>query len=248
MCLYVADEFTAMKAEGKLPYSQFPLAQFLTATGEEIVSVSQTKAILHAIGAMSIGTAKAIGSNDFKESAKIDELLDFHGDLFMALGISSYRTRFCLDAFKDDEALVAARGKIVEEYLKPKLAMLDKRILGNGSEWSAGTAAPSIADFMLCVALSQVTAGDKAGGKYASCMKTYRSRSRNEERKRERERGYSSCTIDIVCVYVCMCVYVCVYVLVCEMQSSDGSAFGLPDTHGSRRAILRAAGDRRVLR
>ena len=159
-----SDEFLEMKQKGDLPFGQLPLASFLTESGETIVSVAQCRAIMHAVGKMSIGMETPIGSDDLKTSAMIDELMDFEEDIFAALRMSMYPQRFALEAFKDDEAKLAMRAKITEEVLKPKLAILETKLEKNGNKWAAGTETPTIADFVIFTALQSLTTGIVDGG------------------------------------------------------------------------------------
>lgn len=153
-----------MKEKGELAFGQLPLARFLTASGDTVVSVVQCRAIMHAVGKMSIGSETPIGSDDLKTSAMIDELIDFEEDLFAALRMTMYPTRFCHDAFKDDDAKLARRAKICEEVLNPKLAMLEAKLIANGSKWAAGTETPTIADFLIFTSLYGLTTGNIDGG------------------------------------------------------------------------------------
>ena len=128
VCIFLfSDEFKEMKAKGDLPFGQLPLATFYASSGEEIVSIAQSRAILHALGKMSIGSANAIGSDDFKTSAKIDEMMDFEEDLFAALRMSTYSHRYGIEP-KEKEETLAWREKIMEVALKPKLAVLEAKL------------------------------------------------------------------------------------------------------------------------
>ena len=72
---------------------------------------------------------------------------------------TTYPSRFGLEPYKDDSEKIERRVKVSEEILKPKLAMLSKKISGNTSGWCADTSkqGPTIADFVMALVLKVST-------------------------------------------------------------------------------------------
>ena len=106
-------------------------------------------------------------------AARVDALLDQEGDAFTGKGVVSYKARFGFgflakeeNAALLDEADAAIWGEILPRHLQHLTALLK----AGGTQWLAGTAGPTIADFYWAASLESLQAAwpeKKAGRELA---------------------------------------------------------------------------------
>ena len=139
-----------------VPFGQMPYAQFLAEDGSLVVGIAQTRAILRTIAK---ATGKLYGDGSISDMAKIDSVLDFEEDFFVAIRSTISPTRFGMDDFPDAAAKIARRERIVSDVLPAKFEALESTLGASASGWCAGSSDPSIADFMFACSLSAFDSG-----------------------------------------------------------------------------------------
>ena len=154
------DEFAAMKAEGKLPFGQLPYATFHDGE-DELFGTAQMRAIMRAVGMVSLTSSayRPLYSASIEEATRIDAMMDFEEDLMIAMRASIFPERFGHDEYKNDSEKIRRRERICSTVLKGKLEVLDGILAKVDGGFVAGTAEPSLADFVMVPALQSLTSG-----------------------------------------------------------------------------------------
>ena len=129
-------------------------------TGEQKKTLNQSNAILRYIAKMA--PAHELYPSDAFEAARVDAICDQEADALSGLRVSKYKERFGF-GFLADEAnapLLADVQKNVNGEIIPRhLGLLAKHLEAGGTGWIAGTAAPSIADFVWAPTIASLAGG-----------------------------------------------------------------------------------------
>jgi glutathione S-transferase len=149
------ETFQEMKENGTIPFGQLPFCEFLGEDGKKVTAIPQMRSILRLIGQ---STDNKIYPADAADAARVDSMLDFEEDLFVAVRVSVFPARYGFDDYKDDEEKLSRRSHIASS-MSPKLGMLEKILGSTQSGWSADTERPSIADFALNCSLEWLRGG-----------------------------------------------------------------------------------------
>lgn len=152
-------EFHALKDSGALMFGQVPALE-VTHPGKEAVILNQSNAILRYVAKLS--SEKDLYPSDPILAARVDAICDQEADTFMGIRITKYKERFGF-GFLEEEAYAGLLGSTVEkinaEVIPGHLATLNKQLEMGGTGWLAGTAGPSIADFVWSGPLKQLKEG-----------------------------------------------------------------------------------------
>eukprot|EP00937_MAST-01D_sp_MAST-1D-sp2_P004257 g4257.t1 len=139
------EQFVEKKASGELPFGQVPALR--VETGELLV---QSAAI-----ARYIGKRTGLYPDDPVVAARVDALLDSEADLRAGLTASKYQARYGFESALGGmgaEGTAKVRKALNDEVLPRHLGNLERAVADfvAADKWAAGTAQPTVADFVLC--------------------------------------------------------------------------------------------------
>eukprot|EP01036_Dinobryon_divergens_P031383 gene31383-40771_t len=130
------EEFSQLKANGKLAFGQVPALEV-----DDKQVIIQSASIMRYIGKL----CDLYPTSDHLKAAYIDSIVDEEIDLFMGLSVSRYRARFgfgCLD----DATVSTVRESLNSEVLPRHLSFLESMLSQSPSGWIASTAGPRAND------------------------------------------------------------------------------------------------------
>ena len=147
------EKFRELKESGRLAFGQVPALEL--PDGRQIV---QSNAILRYIGR--IAKEDLLYPKDPYAAAMVDSILDAENDMMTGVHVYRYKGRFGWGHVAEDpSSLEKAKASLTEEVLPRHLAAFERLAELSKSGWIAGTAGPSIADFVLQPRLSWLDEG-----------------------------------------------------------------------------------------
>uniref|UniRef100_A0A7S3ME59 Glutathione S-transferase n=1 Tax=Spumella elongata TaxID=89044 RepID=A0A7S3ME59_9STRA len=158
-----ANEFHDLKVSGKLAFGQVPA---LSVNDDQMIF--QSAAIMRYVGKLT----GLYPTNDDLLAAKIDMIVDSENDMFTGLAVSRYRGRFGF-GFLTEDHVATVRKSLNDEILPEHLRNVEKLLEESTSGWVAGTANPSIADFILVPRLLWLVEADTNHGISDSLLEGY---------------------------------------------------------------------------
>jgi glutathione S-transferase len=136
-----------MEMKKTLRFGQLPCLEVEGKDGKTC-TITQSAAIMRYIAKMKGGDLYP--AEDPLQAAIIDSIIDQENDLFAGLSVATYKERYGFQILVDDPSLNDRVTKsLLEETIPRHLSNLEKVIKSGTTEWIAGGASPSIADFIL---------------------------------------------------------------------------------------------------
>lgn len=144
------DDFLAMKE--KFAFGQVPMLEVDGKT-----QLVQTAAIMRFVG-----TITGLHPRCPLQAALVDAVVNAEDDLFAGLSVVSYPERSGFKCLSETD-LDGVRKSLNDDVLPRHLANLEKQASLSTTGWIAGTARPSIADFILIPRLQAIQNGSYVG-------------------------------------------------------------------------------------
>ncbi|CAJ1395887.1 unnamed protein product [Effrenium voratum] len=132
------EEFTALKADGTLPYGQVPLLEV-----DKTTRIPQSAAILRYLAKIAGGD---LYPSDPIQAARVDAALDQEADAFVGPTVASYTVRFGIEL--SDSQVDKAAALLSAEVMPRHFASIEAQLKASSSGWIADTKCPSPADFV----------------------------------------------------------------------------------------------------
>ena len=151
--------FAKLKETGKLAFGQVPALEVTGADGKSTMLL-QSAAILRYVGKLG-GGSKSLYPADPLQAALVDALIDEEKDMSAGSSMLKYGARHGLDLSEETKATAAAAIK--KEFRPKHLGFVVKILADGGTGWLAGTAGPTIADFVWANSLLNLQQGSGSG-------------------------------------------------------------------------------------
>ena len=155
------EDFAAKKAAGELAFGQVPALRVGGSSGggggQLLV---QSNAIIRYIA--KLAPESGLYPADALLAARVDALLDQEADLRQGLTCSKYQERFGFAGALGGEgsaATTAVRAALNDDVLPRHLGDLERVASASGTGWLAGTAGPTVADFVVALSVEGLAAG-----------------------------------------------------------------------------------------
>jgi glutathione S-transferase len=162
------DEFIKMKDDGTFPFGQVPMLEVVYGPngGEQPHTIVQSSAIMRYLGRITGLYPASCSEHDLVTASKIDAMLDQENDAFTGITVLTYSTRFGIDL--TDDMKDSSYGLVNTQTLPGHLSKIEKQLSTSSTGWLAGTAEPSICDFVWACRLQSLATDDKLSTKIQS--------------------------------------------------------------------------------
>ena len=154
------DKFKEMKESGALSYGQVPCLVVTNKASGSVDKICQSASINRFIG--KLAGEQYYTMVDPVKAALIDSIIDEENDMFVGIGVATYKGRFgfgFLADEKNESQLNSAVTSIKTEILPRHLSFLEQLLKNSKTGWLAGTDGPSICDFIFAPRMKWLQSG-----------------------------------------------------------------------------------------